>query len=130
MVTFFLNVRFVRIFFQKLYGLYGFFQKIVRIVRIFSKKNVRIVRIFSPKMYGLYGFFLKMYGFLYGFFQKSFGHPDFYVIFPTHACFLRCVIHARVFLRSVNYARVFLHGSLCHVIDNCLLPARRLVIWS
>ena len=76
MVTFFLNVRFVRIFFQKLYGLYGFFQKIVRIVRIFSKKNVRIVRIFSPKMYGLYGFFLKMYGFLYGFFQKSFGHPE------------------------------------------------------
>ena len=43
--------------FKKLYGLYGFF-----------KKNVRIVRIFPQKMYGLYGFVLKMYGFLYGFF--------------------------------------------------------------
>ena len=44
------NVRIVRIFFQKLYGLYGFFSKIVRIVRISSK--------------------------MYGFFQKSFGHPE------------------------------------------------------
>ena len=34
--------------FKKLYGLYGFF-----------KKNVRIVRIFSQKMYGLYDFFFK-----------------------------------------------------------------------
>ena len=75
MVTFFLNVRFVRIFFKNCTDCTDFFKKIVRIVRIFSKKNVRIVRIFSPKMYGLYGFFLKMYGFLYGFFQKSFGHP-------------------------------------------------------
>ena len=60
-----------------MYGLQGFFSKIVLIVRIFKKdlgivrffsKIVRIVRIFFRK---LYGFFLKMYGF----FQKSFGHP-------------------------------------------------------
>ena len=45
-----------------MYGLQGFFSKIVLIVRNFRK---------------LYGFPLKMYGFLYGFFQKSFGHQDY-----------------------------------------------------
>ena len=48
-VLFFLNVLFVRIFFQ--------------------------MNIFSKKMYGLYVFALKMYGVMYGFFQKCFGHP-------------------------------------------------------
>ena len=48
--------------FKKMYGLYGFLKKIVRIVRIFFRK-----------LFGLYGFLLKMYGFV----QKSFGHPVF-----------------------------------------------------
>ena len=44
-----------------MYGLYGFFSKIVRIVRIFFRK-----------LYELYGLLLKMYGF---FQKKNFGHP-------------------------------------------------------
>ena len=54
MVLFFLIVRIGGIFFRKLYWLYGFFSKIVRIVRIerISSENVRIfVRIFSKNVW-------------------------------------------------------------------------------
>ena len=83
---FFLNVRFVRIFF-KLYRLYGFFLNCtdctdfflnVWIVRIFFKCMdctdlfVRIVWIFFlQKMYWLYRFVLKMYGIFVRIFLKK-----------------------------------------------------------
>ena len=73
-----------------MYSLYGFFSKIVRIVRIFSTKNVRIVRIFSPKMYGLYGFF-----------QKSFGHPV-NIIFESKKIFFKYTFSGRVMMKVLE----------------------------
>ena len=55
---FFLNVRFVQIFLKNCTVCTDFFKKIVRIVRIFSKKNCTDF-VKKKKKYGLYGFFPK-----------------------------------------------------------------------
>ena len=69
-----------------MYGLQGFFSKIVLMVRIFSK----IVRIFFictdlfKKIYGLYRFFFsKIVRIVRISSEKSFGHPVKEIIFDT-----------------------------------------------